>query len=46
VALSTVFELLIVGLEVVDQQTPLAVTVAPPLDVIFPPPAPLVDVIF
>jgi hypothetical protein len=42
---SLVFEELIVGLAVVDQHTPLAVTVAPPFVVILPPLEAVVDVI-
>ena len=42
---SVVLELLVVGFDVVLQQTPLAVTVAPPSDVTLPPQTALVEVI-
>ena len=42
---SVVLELLVVGFDEVFQQTPLAVTVAPPSDVTLPPQTALVEVI-
>jgi hypothetical protein len=42
---SEVFELLVVGLAVVDQQIPLAVMEPPPSVIIFPPEAAVVKVI-
>jgi len=42
---SVVIKLLMVGLAVVDQQTPLAVMVPPPAEVIFPPETAVVIVI-